>query len=42
MYASSKIERVSIDSPEDEKEVKELLDGEDLYEEEVEEISEEE
>ena len=42
MYASSKIERVSVDSPEDEKEVKELLDGEDLYEEEVEEISEEE
>lgn len=42
MYTTFKVERVSIDSPEDEKEVKELLDGEDLYEEEVEEISEEE
>lgn len=41
MYTTSKVERVSIDSPEDEEEVKELLDGEDPYEE-VEEISEEE
>lgn len=42
MYANSSITRVSVESPEDEKEVRELLDGEDPYEETTDENNSEE